>query len=161
MTDSRAAPRESLTVHLSSGSRAVQERAERILRERSTVEVSLGQLRAEEQSLLAEVSSLRTERGERAEELAEAREHLSSLEATLASEELNELARAHDLASARRKLEGDRTLASQLELEILELRRQMSFAQERLGSLVTNVLRIQHKLWQAAQRTGESPMADR
>jgi hypothetical protein len=128
-----------------------------VLHDRATVEVSLGRLRGEEQSLLAEVSSLRAERGLRAQELAEAREHLASLDAALAGEQLTELARAHDLASARRRLERDRDVALQLEREILEVRRQMSSAQERLGSLVTNVLRIQHKLWRAAQRTGEGP----
>jgi hypothetical protein len=123
------------------------------------VETSLGRLRAEEQSLLAELSALRVERGERAQELAQEREHLASLDAALAGEELTEVARAQELAFARHRLERDREVASRLEQEILEVRLQMSSAHERLQGLVQNVLRIQHKLWRAAHRTGERPVA--
>jgi hypothetical protein len=156
MSDSAAAPRESLSELLSSGSKAARERAARIAHERATVEASLARFRAEEQSLLAELSALCAERGERAQELAEAHQHLASLDAALAGEELTEAARAQDLASAQHRLERDRGLASRLENEIMEVRGQIASAQERLTGLVKNVLRIQHKLWRAAHRTGES-----
>jgi chromosome segregation ATPase len=137
----------------------VRERAEKVANERATVEASLGRLRAEEQGLLAELSALHAERDERNRELAEAREHLASLDATLAGEELTGIARAQDLEFARHRLERDRELASRLEQEILDVRRQVSTAQERLRGLVQNVLRIQHKLWRAAHRSGDSPLA--
>jgi hypothetical protein len=76
----------------------------------------------------------------------------------LAGEELTEGARTHDLARAQHRLELDRDLASRLEQEILEIRRQMSTAEERLRGLVKSVLRIQHKLWRAAHRTSESSL---
>ncbi len=159
MTDSRAEPRERLPEPLSIAPRAVQERAEKIARDRVTVEASLGRLRAEEQSLLAGLSALHAEHAERAQQVAEAREHLASLDASLAGEDLTEIAKAHDLLHARHRLEWDRELASRLEQEILEVRRQMSSAQDRLRGLVKNVLRIQHKLMRTADRTGESFLA--
>jgi chromosome segregation ATPase len=156
MNDRPAPPREVLLEPLGSGSSAVQRRADEIAHDRATVEASLGRLRADEQSLVAELSALRIERRERAQELADAREHLTSLDAALAGEELMEVARARDLAYARHRLERDRELASQLEQHILEIRRHMSSAQEQLIGLVKNVLRIQHKLWRVAHGTGES-----
>jgi hypothetical protein len=61
MSDTRAAPFPLVSERAPGGPLAVQERAEKIVNDRATVESSLGRLRAEEHGLLEELSALRVQ----------------------------------------------------------------------------------------------------
>jgi len=141
-----------------SGSLVVAERSRELARERASVEAIQGRLIADERSVLSDLSALHDERGELERALALARERVASLDAAITAEEAEGAAKAQELACARHMLQRDRELTRQIEEEILEYRRQISSAQERLVDLVKNVMRIQHKLWRAAtDEPGQRP----
>jgi chromosome segregation ATPase len=131
-------------------SHAASEHARQIERERGGVQEVVAHLRAEERRWLSDAEALRAERKAINAELAEARDRLAGLDASLKLRQLGVVAKEREIAEARAQLETQRALADRVERELEEHRAQIATARRKLGGLVEDVLRIQHKLWRAA-----------
>jgi chromosome segregation ATPase len=125
---------------------SVAERSHEIARECAMVEEVVARLRAEERRLLADAQALGAEREELEGELAAARDRVAAHEASLADAHSGLVAKGRELKAATDRLERQRELRQQAEREIDGYRSQIAVAQKRLGDLVVNVTRIQHKL---------------
>jgi chromosome segregation ATPase len=121
-------------------------RAHEVARECAIVEEVVGRLRVEEQRLLSNMTALRAERQELERELATARDRLAAYESSIGLAESELVVKETELEAARDRLERQNELKRRGEREIDGYRSQLALAQQRLGELVVNVTRIQHKL---------------
>jgi chromosome segregation ATPase len=135
------------------------ERARQVERDRGRVEEVVRSLRADEQRLLSDTEALKVERTAIERELGEVRDRVAGLDASLTVRQLGMAAKEREVADARAQLETQRDLAERIERELAEHRAQIAGARKRLGALIEDALRIQHKVWRAAN--SESLREDR